>query len=110
MKKIFSLLFLIIIALGVVSCRNKVSISTDIKSINIYENETFELKDDLFTVSKSESTIVYTVLDEEIAEIKDNIIYPKTSGATKVRATIEKNKRLKIFFIIIVFLFCLHIF
>lgn len=100
MKKLFSFLFMLIIVVGLVSCGNKASISTNIKSINIYENETFDLTDGVFEVSNSDSEIVYTVLDEEIAEIKDGCVYPKKAGATKIRATIKKNKYCEIALIV----------
>lgn len=89
MKKLLNIALILILAIGFIGCNNKPSISTQVKSIIIYENETFDLNKSYFQVKNSESDVNFAILDNEIAILNGLTIKPKKAGITYVRVSIS---------------------
>lgn len=91
MKKIFFMLCLIVLSFGFVGCDNS-KISYAQSSAQIYENQEYVLsKDDIKITGKTKDYSVFS-LDENIAYIRDFVVYPKASGTTKIRFKLNTKK------------------
>ena len=89
MKKIINIAMFLILMLGLVSCGNKASISSQVESITIYENETFRLSKSYFDVKNYDGDLTFAILDKDIAYLDGLTIKPKKEGVTRIRVSIS---------------------
>ncbi len=91
MKKIILLLCLIFFSFGFVGC-DKPKISYTQSSVQIYENQQYQIDKNNVKISGKTSSYSVFSLNEEIAYVEGFIVYPKTSGVTKIRFKLNTKK------------------